>query len=558
MKRIFLMCVALVIAFSATSQNTKKNIDGLFSHWEKNKPGGVVLVTHKNQLIFSKAYGLENIPYNIPNTTETVFNIGSLSKQFTAMGIVLLQLDGKLSFDDDIRKYLPELPDFGKTITIRNLLQHTSGLRSSPELFGLAGWRDGDAISNEDVYSYLAKQTDLNFAPNSEFMYSNSGYILLAKIIETVSKQDFKNWMKEKIFQPLEMNSTFVEEDYSKIITKTASSYTEIEPVVFINVENFDLTYGASNVYSTGSDILKWSKNFNQTHEKWLKAFSILKTLDTLSNGKKNEYAFGVFVDDFFGNHRIQHTGAIAGFRSIMYTYPNDDLQIVILLNFTSNQLFELADQISLLFLKNNSEKVFTNTSLINPIKLDTDSLKKYEGMYWNDTENYSRKIYVKNDTLWYLRSNNKKSPLIPIAENEFQIGGINEKLVLKFENNNNRLSLITANSSITTFEKFEDKTPTIEDLKAYIGDFYSNELETFYKIGLKDGKLYGYHFRYGEFEVQILKKDVLSWSGMAISKYQRNENGNILGFTITMNRIRNLWFEKNGMKKVILRTKPH
>lgn len=558
MKRIFLMCVALVIAFSATSQNTKKNINGLFSHWEKNKPGGVVLVTHKNQLIFSKAYGLENIPYNIPNTTETVFNIGSLSKQFTAMGIVLLQLDGKLSFDDDIRKYLPELPDFGKTITIRNLLQHTSGLRSSPELFGLAGWRDGDAILNEDVYRYLAKQTDLNFAPNSEFMYSNSGYILLAKIIETVSKQDFKNWMKEKIFQPLEMNSTFVEEDYSKIITKTASSYTEIEPVVFINVENFDLTYGASNVYSTGSDILKWSKNFNQTHEKWLKAFSILKTLNTLSNGKKNEYAFGVFVDDFFGNHRIQHTGAIAGFRSIMYTYPNDDLQIVILLNFTSNQLFELADQISLLFLKNKSEKVFTNTSLINPIKLETDSLKKYEGMYWNDTENYSRKIYVKNDTLWYLRSNNKKSPLIPIAENEFQIGGINEKLVLKFENNNNRLSLITANSSITTFEKFEDKSPTIEDLKAYTGDFYSNELETFYKIGLKDGKLYGYHFRYGEFEVQILKKDVLSWSGMAISKYQRNENGNILGFTITMNRIRNLWFEKNEMKKVILRTKPH
>jgi len=250
-------------------------------------------------------------------------------------------------------------------------------------------------------------------------------------------------------------------------------------------------------------------------------------------------------VDDFFGNHRVQHTGAIAGFRSIMYTYPNDDLEIVILSNFPSNQLLKKADQISQLFLENKSETVVTNAGLINPIKLDTNSLKKLEGMYWNDTDNFSRKIYVENDTLWYLRSNNKKSPLIPIAENEFQMGGINEKLVLKFETNTNKASLITADNSISTFEKFEDKTPTIEELKAYTGSFYSNELETTYTIGLKDGKLYGYHSRFGEFEVQILKKDVLSWSGMAFSKYQRNENGEIIGFTITMNRIRNMWFYK-------------
>jgi len=545
MKQIALMCVALLITFSAISQNIKKNIDGLFSQWGNNNPGGVVMVAHKNQLVFSKAYGLANIPYNIPNTAETIFNIGSVSKQFTAMGIVLLQLDGKLSFDDDIRKYLPELHDFGKTITIRNLLHHTSGLRSTPELFGLAGWRDGDAISNEDVYRYLTKQTHLNFEPNSEYMYTNSGYILLAKIIENITQQDFKSWMKEKIFQPLQMNATFIEENYSKIIIKTASSYTEIEPDVFIAVENFDFTYGASNVYSTCSDILKWSKNFSQASKEWQKAFTTLKTLDLLNSGKKNSYAFGVLVEDFYGNHRVQHTGAIAGFRSIMYTYPNDDLEIVIFSNFTSNQILKIADQISQLFLQNKSETVETNTALTNPIKLDTNSLKKHEGMYWNDTDNYSRKIYVENDTLWYLRSNNKKSPLIPIAENEFQMGGINEKLVLKFETNTNKASLIAADNSISTFEKFEDKMPTIEELKAYTGNFYSNELETSYKIGLKDGKLYVYHSRFGEFDVQLLKKDVLSWSGMAISKYQRNENGDILGFTITMNRIRNLWFEK-------------
>jgi CubicO group peptidase (beta-lactamase class C family) len=546
MKQIIVFFLVFLISFLAKSQSIKNDIEGLFSVWKKStNPGGVVMVSHQNKIIFSEAYGLANIPYNIPNDEETVFGIGSLSKQFTAMGIVLLQLDGKLLFDDDIKKYLPEMHNFSKPITIRHLLHHTSGLRSSPELFGLAGWRDGDAITNEDAYRYLAKQTYLNFETNSEFMYTNSGYILLAKIIENITKQDFKSWIKEKIFQPLQMNSTFIEEDYSKIITKTASSYTEMEPAVFISVEDFDLTYGASNVYSTCSDILKWSKNFNQTPKEWQKAFATLTTLDILNSGRKNNYAFGVFVEDFYGNHRVQHTGAIAGFQSIMYAYPNDDLEIVILSNYRSNQIFKIADQISQLFLQNKSETDVANTVVINPIKLGANSLKKYEGIYWNDSDNYSRKIYMQNDTLWYLRSNNKKSPLIPIALNEFQIGGINEKLVLKFETNTNKLSLISSDNSSTTLEKYEDKTPTIEELKAYTGNFYSNELETYYKISLKDGKLFGYHSRFGEFEIQILKKDVLNWSGMAISKYQRNINGAFIGFNITMNRIRNLWFEK-------------
>ena len=339
MKQIIFLYFTVFTTFSVTSQNITNDIDGLFSMWENsNGPGGVVLVTQNNKTVFEKAYGLENIPYKIPNTSESVFNIGSMSKQFTAMGIVVLQMEGKLSIDDDIEKYLPELNNFGKPITIRHLLHHTSGFRSSPELFGLAGWRDGDAISNEDVYRYLTKQTALNFEPGSEYMYTNSGYILLAKIIENVSKQNFKSWMKEKIFQPLQMNATFIEENSSNIVSKVATSYSEIEPSVFNYVENNDLTYGASNVYSTSKDVLKWMKNFNEVPTNWKSAFEMLKTVDVLNSGQKNNYGFGVFVDDFFGNHRIQHTGAIAGFRSVMYSYPDDNLEIIILSNFASNQ----------------------------------------------------------------------------------------------------------------------------------------------------------------------------------------------------------------------------
>ncbi|WP_338791705.1 serine hydrolase domain-containing protein [Bernardetia sp. MNP-M8] len=543
MKRIAFIYVALLITFSATSQNPTNLIDNLFIDWStENNPGGVVLVTHQNNLVFTKAYGLANIPYQIANTEESVFNIGSLSKQFTAMGIVLLYLDGKLSFDDDIKTYLPEFTDFGKTITIRQLLHHTSGLRAVPELFGLAGWRSGDAISNDDVYRYLLKQQDLNFEPNSEFMYSNSGYILLAKIIERISKQDFKSYMKEKVFQPLHLNSTFVEEDYSAIITKTANSYTETAPSFFQTVENNDLTYGASNVYSTSVDISNWAKNYTKAPKSWKKAFSILETLTTLNSGEKNNYAFGIVIDDFFGNRRIQHTGAIAGFQSIMYSYPDEDLQIIILSNFTSNQLSQKANQISQLFLQNKSKPTKIE-EIKSSFKISIEDLQKNEGMYWNDKNNYSRKIFVANDTLWYLRNNNQKSPLLPISETEFQMGGINEKLVIKFDIHSAKMTLIFANNSTETFEKYEDKLLTLEELKSYTGEFYSSELETFYTITLKDKSLYGYHSRFGEFEIQVLKRDVVSWSGMAISKYKRN--GNSIGFWVTMNGIRNLWFEK-------------
>jgi CubicO group peptidase (beta-lactamase class C family) len=545
MKQIKFLYFVLFITFSATSQNITNDIDGLFSMWKNsNGPGGVVLVTQNNKTVFEKAYGLENISYKIPNTSESVFNIGSMSKQFTAMGIVLLLMEGKLSIDDDIKNYLPELNNFGKPITIRYLLHHTSGLRSSPELFGLAGWRDGDAISNEDVYRYLTKQTALNFEPGSEYMYTNSGYVLLAKIIENVSKQNFKSWMKEKIFQPLQMNATFIEENSSNVISKVATSYSEIEPSVFNYVENNDLTYGASNVYSTSKDVLKWMKNFNEASTKWQSAFEMLKTVDVLNSGQKNNYGFGVFVDDFFGNLRIQHTGAIAGFRSVMYSYPDDNLEIIILSNFASNQLAKTADQISQLFLQS---KLLSETHKveIKSIFLNDEVLKKYEGMYWSDKNNYSRKIYVDNNTLWYLRSNNKKSPLIPITATEFQMGGINEKLIVHFDVNTNTMKLISADNSIDVFEKYVDKPLLVEDLKEYTGTFYSSELETFYTISLKDDKLIGYHSRFGEFDIQILKQDVLSWSGMAVSKYKRNEKGIITGLTITMSRIRDLWFEK-------------
>jgi len=545
MKRKALLVAMLCTVFSVSAQSVADKIESLFASWnEPHRAGGVVLVSQNNQVVFSKAYGLASIAYNIPNSTNTVFNIGSVSKQFTAMGILLLQQEGKISLDDDIRKYLPDMNPFEKPITIRHLLHHTSGLRSAPEFFGLAGWREGDAISNDDFYRYICKQKTLNMETGSAYMYTNSGYILLAKIIETVTQQSFKTWMQDKVFKPLAMDATFIEEDASNILPNVASSYEEVGPSQFRSVENYDQTYGASNVYSTSTDLLKWTQNFTKPTTAWKNAFEALQTLDLLSNGSKNNYAFGLFIDTFYGNKRIQHTGAIGGFRSVVYCYPDDQLTIIVLTNFSSPNQPNYGDPLSQLFLQDKSEKPKAQKPY-KALALSEETLKKYEGSYWSNESNFSRKIVLENNTLWYVRNPQKKSALIPIQENLFKMDGVQDDVRLQFDLKTNQFSFITNEKVTDAFEKYNNEPITTAALEAYVGTYYSAELETYYTITLTNGALIGYHSKFGTFEIKPLKKDVLDFSGMMIAKCGRESKGVVTGFGVSLNRVKNVWFER-------------
>jgi len=227
----------LFIALGANAQISESQyqaIDSLFVEWNKpNHPGGAVGIKQNGKTIFSKAYGLASMEYLVPNATGTIFNTGSVSKQFTAMGIVLLHQSGKISVDDDIRKYLPELPEFSHTITIRHLLHHTSGLRSLHAMLGLAGWRGDDARTNEDLNRFMENQKDLNFIPGDEYLYCNTGYMLMVNIIEKVTQEKFPKWMVASIFAPLGMTDTYVEDNYNRVVPNNATSYYRGEGNVF-------------------------------------------------------------------------------------------------------------------------------------------------------------------------------------------------------------------------------------------------------------------------------------------------------------------------------------
>jgi CubicO group peptidase (beta-lactamase class C family) len=491
MKKFVLMAAILQFTQIAIAQNIESKIDEIFYEWNKeNHPGGVIAILKNDELIFSKAYGFANIKYDIKNSEETIFNIGSVSKQFTALGIVLLQLEGKISFDDDIRKYLPELFEFETKITIRHLLHHTSGFRSSPELFGLAGWRDGDVITSEDDFRYLCKQTSLNFAQGSQFMYSNSGYILLAKIIERVSNQDFKTWMKDNVFSPLELNSTFVDQTNSNTNPKIATPYNEIGDQQFIIGENTSLCIGASNIYTTASNLIKWMKNFKSPHVNFKLAFELLQTTDTLSNGEINNYTFGVVKDDFYGNKRVQHTGGVPGFLSYAMYYPEENLIMVILTNFTSNSVNEKFEMLSQLFLDNNTVKIQKPVK-IKELPLDLKAAKTIVGDYWNLKENYSRKIFLEHDTLWYLRDNGVKSQLIQTGFLNYKIAGIKTLVTVSFDVKEHKgMKLKDGERAIQYFEEYDRLPFSPEEIEEYSGTFYCSELETSYSISNVKGQL--------------------------------------------------------------------
>jgi len=551
-KKLIPACI-LLIALQANAQISESQslkIDSLFLEWNRpNHPGGTIGIMQNGKIAFSKAYGLASMEYLVPNTTGTIFNTASVSKQFTAMGIVVLHQQGKLSVDDDIRIYLPELPDFGETITIRHMLHHTSGLRSLHAMLELAGWRGDDSRTNEDLNRFMLNQRDLNFKPGDEYAYCNTGYMLMVNIIEKVTGEKFPAWMKYTVFEPLGMTNTYVEDNYSRIVANNATSYYQVEDNMFDRAVEYWGYVGSGNMHSTTDDLLRWLKNFQDPQEGWDAQFAMMQTVDPLNNGEENNYAFGVVIENFNGHGSVGHGGSIGGFRANIITYPDEELSIAILTNFSSAPSGQKLNAISKILLGESLEEEPVEVrDPVKTIKLSNKTLAAYEGSFRHDKENIARKIYLKNDTLRYYRSASSESPIVPVGKDEFQMLGVSVVVSVKFEiKGPDRNMIVTVGDGQPgIFNGFDPTEPSKEELESYTGEFYSPELETTYKIYLKNDTLSYHHARHGDFQMKILKKDVLEgeWP-LSISKYKRDGTGQVTGIFVSNGRVKNLRFER-------------
>ncbi len=534
-----------------TASVLESKIDSIFKNFNDiNKPGATVAVVKNQEIVFKKGYGSANLEYDIPNSPSTIFHIASVSKQFTVFSILLLEKDGKLAFDDDIRKYIPEVPDFGKTITLRHLASHTSGMRDQWALLGMAGWRFDDVITKEHILKLVSQQKELNFNPGESYMYCNTGFTLLAEVVARISGKTFAAFTEDRIFKPLEMTHTLFYDDHEKIVKNRAYSYhTEPDNTYKKSVLNF-ANVGATSLFTTVEDLALWSMNFSSFTAGDKAIIDKMNTLAVLNDGTTFGGAYGQFKNTYKGLNQIQHGGADAGYRSYLGRFPDQNFAVMVFSNLAQSNPGNLALQVADLYLEDYFEKETDATTVpkvdVASLNISSAQLEKLGGHFWNEDGNYARKIYVKNDTLRYFRGEGNESSLVPIAPNEFKMLGVAVDLKVIFsESNKKRIMTVLINDDdpIVSYE-FTPPKYEVSDLKEFVGAYFSPELNTTYEAVLKDDKLTFTHARSSDFEISAAKTDLFLSDGNSYM-FKRNDKQQITGFRVSAGRVQNLWFKK-------------
>jgi CubicO group peptidase (beta-lactamase class C family) len=329
------------------------SIDALFADFVKpGSPGCSLAVARDGKLLYSKGYGLANVEEKVPITPDTVFDIGSTSKQFTAASIVLLEKQGKLSLNDDIRKYLPEIPDYGKKITILNLLNHTSGLRDYLALFDLAGINTDSVTTDEEAYALVARQKALNFDPGSDWLYSNTGFFLLSLIVKRASGESLRDFAGKNIFEPLGMTHTRFRDSHTMLIANRALAYDPVKDSdkYTLNVSYFEQT-GDGAVHTTTGDLLKWDENFYSGKIGGKEFVAELQQQTKLNSGETKAYAKGLLVTTYRGLPAVRHGGAWGGYRAELLRFPEQHFTVVCLCNRSEGRPSTHANQVADLYL---------------------------------------------------------------------------------------------------------------------------------------------------------------------------------------------------------------
>jgi CubicO group peptidase (beta-lactamase class C family) len=303
---------------------------------EGDRPGLAVAVIENGETVHTAGYGLANLEDHIPITPRTIFDIASISKQFTGLSIAMLIQEGEVSLDDDVHTYLPELADFGPTITIDNLVHHTSGIRDWPGSLAVGGWSMSDVISFDQILDFAFHQRTLNFEPGSEYTYSNTGYNLLAETVQRVSGRSFRSWTDEHLFRPLGMTSTHFHDDYMEVVPDRAWGYASDGDGGWERTPNNLTALGSSSLYTTVEDLAKWVANMG-TGAVGGEAQELWRTPGLLADGSENSYAFGIVNDEYRGTPILQHSGGWASFNTYLLYLPEHDFGVVVLANHPTN-----------------------------------------------------------------------------------------------------------------------------------------------------------------------------------------------------------------------------
>lgn len=562
-----LMAIVLMLTFGVTtyaqpSPATLGNpltdkVNQLFAQWDKpDMPGCALAVIRNGQIVYRRGYGTANLELSVPITTATVFNVGSIAKQFTAMSVLMLAQQGKLSLDDDVRKYVSEVPDLGTPITIRHLIHHTSGLRDHFEMLEMAGWRTDDVHTEKDVLEMVARQRTLNFKPGDEYSYANTGYVLLAVVVKRVSGQSLGEFAEANIFKPLGMTNTRFNDDHRSIIKNLADGYLPKAGGGFLKWMPADDMLGANNLFTTVEDLARWDGNF---YERKVGGNTLVEQMlmpAILNSGEKLEYAFGLLVSPYKGLRAVHHTGARLGYRAELMRFPEQRFSVACLCNTRAIPPDTMARRIADIYLADQFKLAAADspnnpiTAVPDAVTLSAKELSSVAGLYWNPVNDNIRRVYVKDGKLMFARLPGSESALAPLGANRFQMLGVRNKIEIVFQsprpNAPLQMMLTVDGGKPSVHEPVVPASYKPQQLTEFAGVYHSSELNTTFSINTQGDKLLLRTGNWGDFSLAArFNESFANLEEFGSIMFTRDRRHKVTGFVLRSGKVKNLRFDK-------------
>ncbi len=545
---IFLF-IAFLVSIAPADEKTD-NVDKLFSKWDSTvSPGAALAIIKDGKIIYKRGYGMANLEHNIPITSTSVFRIGSTSKQFTASCIAILALQGKISLDDNTRKYIPELPKYEKPITIRHLLHHTSGIRDYLTLTDIAALLDDHFYTPEDTVEVLSRQKGLNFLPGEEHLYSNSGYFLLGVVVERVSGKSLNDFAQTHIFKPLGMKNTHFHDDHTMVVKNRADGYSPLKKGFRIDMTTLDHV-GDGGVFTTVEDLFLWDKAF-YSYKLGKELMELIQTPGMLNDGEKLEYAFGLDINEYKGLKRVSHSGGFAGFAAQMVRFPEQKFTVICLANLGTIYPSRLCLQVADIYLADKlekAEKAPEKKEKVKAVTLSKDELEDKVGNYQDERTGTWTIISMKEGKL-VMEARGRKYDLASVSKTRFQALDASFDYSIEFfpdDKGKIRKALLTIKGdeeiNLVKARTLSPLTPA--QLKEYAGEYYNDELPVTYKLAVEKGSLLFKHKNAPKRALKAMDRDKFTTRWFNI-EFVRDKKKRIKGFVLGAGRAANIEFVK-------------
>ena len=526
-----LLLALALLCLPVAAQAGDSRYDRIFQSWDSARtPGCALGITRDGQLQYARGYGSANLELAAAITPRTVFDIGSVSKQFTAMSIVLLAQQGKLSLDDDVHRFIPELPGYGSALRLRDLLHHQSGLASYTDLFDLAGVPEADLTADQDALALVARQTALDFPPGRQFRYSDTNYFLLALVVRRASGLGLREFARRHIVAPLGMRDTHFHDDHAELVPRRATGYAPVPGGGYaIDMSNFE-ELGDGSVFTTVEDLARWLRNFEAPQVGGPQAVALLREPGVRTDGSRAPYAMGLVIDQYRGHDRVQHTGEWVGYRAALLHFPRDRTGVILLCN-SVGALDVLAQA------ERAADVALGLPPQPAPGLPGAALVRRLAGRYWDPRTLGFLDFVERSGALGLDSGDGDASALRYQGAGVFDSGASTTRFAFDVSSEPVRVTYQSDDGDAVQMLRVEDAAVAGADrLDAFAGTYYSPELGVSWAIELREGRLVRRQWLLPDQILRPVLPDTFTGDlseGRYTLQFRRDATGGVTGFAV-------------------------